>query len=141
MSFDPKKYIKSRWLKGADLPPGQSTTVTIKAAYEYTFESSGETKPALDFYDLDQSITLNKTQTQAMIDLFGTDPSKWIGKQISMMAVPSSFQGKPTILITAADAAAPQPAQPATPSGHVDAFPSSEPPSQQGDPAAEVQFK
>jgi hypothetical protein len=114
-TFDPTKYTQSRWIKGADLTPGQPITGTIKAAYEFTFEQSGDTKPALDFYDLDQSMTLNKTQVGTMIELFGNDPNQWIGKAVQLMAVPSSFQGKPTILITTANGGQPLAASPAAP--------------------------
>ena len=80
-------------------------TVTIARAYEHRFEQSNETKPALDFSDFDQSLALNKTQVVALIEAFGPDVRLWIGQTVSLLAVPSNYQGKPTILITTAESA------------------------------------
>lgn len=106
-TFDPEKYTKSRWLKGADLPKGKAVQVAIKSVYERTFEQTGDTKPVVDLVGMDQSIVLNKTQVTALIELFGTDVRVWPGQSIKLMAVPSAYPGKPSILISEGDAGAP----------------------------------
>ena len=103
MAFDPTKYTKSKFVKGSDLPK-RLTTVTIAKVYEHTFDQSGETKPALDFSDFDQSMALNKTQIATLIDLFGTDVRAWAGQRINLQPVPTQFAGKSSIMITLADA-------------------------------------
>lgn len=106
--FDPTKYTKSRWLKGADLPKGRAVVATIAKAYEHHFETTDETKPILDLEEVDQSLPLNKTQVTTLIDLFGTDVRLWVGQRISLQAIPSNYgPSKPTILIAAAPAEAP----------------------------------
>lgn len=121
-TFDPTKYTKSRWIKGADLQPGRPTMVTINAAFEQNFEQQNETKPALSFDEIDQSLILNKTQVKTMLDLFGNDPRAWVGQRINLLQVPSNYQGKPTILITSAESAPPtgngQPPRQPSPAGN-----------------------
>ena len=107
MNFDMSKYTRSKWLKGSDLPTGRATPDTIQRAYEHTFEQAGETKPVLEFLDLDQHLVLNKSQVTALINLFGPDARLWANQRVNLMPVPSSYQGKPTVLITAGETAAP----------------------------------
>lgn len=99
--FDASKYCKGKWLHGADLSENEQTVATINAAYEHTFEESGDTRPAIEFLELDQILLLNKTQTRTMIKLFGTNAGNWIGKRIAMFPVPTQSEGKPTIAIRA----------------------------------------
>ncbi len=120
-AFDATKYTKSKWLHGSDLALGMVYPATVKSAYEHTFDD-GTTRPVLDFYELDQSLSMNKSQTKTMVELFGANADAWIGQRVELMATPSNFQGKPTILIRKAAQSAPtvngQPVvtQPAAPS-------------------------
>jgi len=98
MSFDASKYTKSKWLHGSDLPLGQVVTLTIKEATEHAFDD-GTTRPVIRFYELDQALALNKTQTSTLIGLFGTNAGDWIAQRVELMATPSNYAGKPTILI------------------------------------------
>jgi hypothetical protein len=107
MNFDMSKYTRSKWLKGSDLPLGRATPATIKRVYENTFEQTGETKPVIEFLDLDQHLVLNKSQVMALINLFGTDAHLWANQRITLMPVPSNYQGKPTIMIGAGETATP----------------------------------
>ena len=123
MSFDPTKYTTGKWMKGDDIEDGERIIVTIEQAYEHTFEQNGDVRPALDFLEIEQSLSLNKTNTKKLIDLFGNDPDDWQGKQISLIRNPQSFNGKfgvlvgappkkrgPTLLDDAADVVFEQPA-------------------------------
>ncbi len=109
MSFDASEYVKSEWLHGEDLPDGEPVPVQIKTAYEYTFERDGTKRPVLEFYDLAQKLVLNKTQTRKLIELFGANAGAWVGQHIRLMAAPSNFEGKPTILIGRGAAQPPEP--------------------------------
>lgn len=104
MSFDASQYVKSEWLHGEDLPDGEPVAVQVKSCYEHTFERDGSKRPVLEFYNLDQKLVLNKTQTRKMIELFGVNAGAWIGQNIRLMSAPSNFEGKPTILIGRAQA-------------------------------------
>ena len=107
MSFDASKYTQSRWLKGSDLTPGQQLRVTVKAAYEHTFEQQNETKPVLSFHEIDQDLPLNKSQCATMISNFGPNAGLWVGQSLALMSAPSNYAGKPTILIMVAPAPVP----------------------------------
>lgn len=106
MSFDASQYVKSKWLHGSDLPLGQVVTLTIKEATEHAFDD-GSKRPVIRFYELDQSLALNKTQTASLIGLFGTNAGDWIAQRVELMATPSNYAGKPTILIRKAAQSAP----------------------------------
>lgn len=107
MSFDASKYTQSKWLHGADLAQGQVLTLTIKEATEHAFDD-GSKRPVVSFLELEQLLALNKTQTATLIALFGANAGGWAGQRIDLVAVPSNYAGKPTILIRQA-AAAPMP--------------------------------
>lgn len=102
MAVNLSKYTKSRWLRGNDLEAdydGEAIVVTIKTVTEETFEQTGETKPVVQFLELDQALICNKTQVGKLIDLFGDDAAGMVGKQITLQAAPSSYPGKSTIVI------------------------------------------
>lgn len=106
MSFDASQYVKSKWLHGSDLQLGQVVTLTIKEATEHAFDD-GSKRPVIRFYELDQSLALNKTQTASLIGLFGTNAGDWIAQRVELMATPSNYAGKPTILIRRAASSGP----------------------------------
>lgn len=102
MGINLGKYTKSKWLRGNDLEndyDGEAIVVTIKNVSEETFEQTGETKPVVQFIELEQALICNKTQVGKLIDLFGDDAAGMVGKQITLQAAPSSYPGKSTILI------------------------------------------
>ena len=93
MSFDTGKYTKNPFIKGEDLPEGERVVVTIKAAEEVTFPS-GDTVPVLEFLELDQKLTLNKTRIKKCVDLLGEDTDEWVGQRIALYQVDVTYQGK-----------------------------------------------
>lgn len=106
MSLDVTKYTKSKFLKASDLDLGRPTQATVKRVYEHTFEQENETKVVIEFREFDQHLVLNKTQIMTLVGMFGAQTGTWQGQRLNLTAVPSNYQGKPTILITA-DAAPP----------------------------------
>ena len=103
MSFDASRYAVGKFLHGSDIPAGQTLTLTIREAFEHQFDD-GSKRPALRFLEIEQIMTLNKSQVVAMIQAFGPNAGAWVSQRIELMSVPSNFQGKPTILIRAATA-------------------------------------
>jgi hypothetical protein len=103
-NFDASQFVKSKYLKGADLSRGKPVRVTVESVDQHEFPEQG-TKLVLKFLEIDQEMILNKTQTTTLIDLFGTQTSGWRGQRINLMQVASTYQGKPTVLITAAEMA------------------------------------
>lgn len=95
MSFDAGKYAKNPFLKGEDLDEDERLVVTIKTAEEVTFPS-GDVVPVLEFLEIDQKLTLNKTRVKKLIELYGTDSGEWIDRKIALYPVDVNFQGKTT---------------------------------------------
>lgn len=93
MAFDTEKYTASPFLKGDDLEEGERTIATIKSAEEVNFPS-GDTVPVLEFLELEQKLTLNKTRIKKLVEVLGDDTDDWIGKKISIYRVDVQFQGK-----------------------------------------------
>lgn len=103
MSFDTDKYTKSPFIKGDDLEEGERTVVTIKSAEEVSFPS-GDTVPVLEFLEIDQKLTLNKTRVKKLVEMLGEDTETWTGRKISMYRVDVQYQGKtmPGVAVAAA---------------------------------------
>lgn len=93
MSFNVDKYTQGVWLKGDDLDEGERTVVTIKAAYEHTFQD-GKQQPVLEFMEVDQKLTLNKTRAKKCVELLGDEPDEWVGKRIALYPVPTQYNGQ-----------------------------------------------
>lgn len=93
MSFDTSKYTRNPFLKGEDLEEGERMVVTIKSAEEVTFPS-GDTVPVLEFLEIDQKLTLNKTRIKKCVELLGEDTDAWEGQRIALYQVDVSYQGK-----------------------------------------------
>lgn len=103
MPFDTEKYTRNPFLKGEDLEEGERTTVTIKSAEEAAFPS-GDTVPVLEFLEMDQKLTLNKTRVKKCVELLGDDTSEWVGRKISLYRIDVNFNGKtmPGVAVAAA---------------------------------------
>ena len=104
--FDAQKFVKSPYLKAADLDRRRPVRVTVSAVEVREFENQGE-KPLLKFLEIEEGLILNKTQIRTMIDNFGSDTAAWIGQRILLKQVTSNYQGKPTIEIAPAEIVAP----------------------------------
>jgi hypothetical protein len=105
-NFDASQFVKSKYLKGSELDKRKPIRVTIQGVDQREFPEQGQ-KLVLSFLEIDQEMILNKTQIGTMIDLFGTSTGVWRGQRINLMQVTSSYQGKPTILITEGETVAP----------------------------------
>lgn len=105
-NFDASQFVKSKYLKGSELDKRKPIRVTIQGVDQREFPEQGM-KLVLSFLEIDQELVLNKTQISTMIDLFGTSTGVWRGQRINLMQVASSYQGKPTILITEGETVAP----------------------------------
>ena len=103
MAFDTGKYTASPFLKGDDLEEGERTTVTIKSAEEVNFPS-GDTVPVLEFLELDQKLTLNKTRIKKLCELLGEDTDSWIGRKVALYRIDVNYNGKtmPGVAVAAA---------------------------------------
>ena len=104
MSLDLKSYTKGKYLKGADLDPDERLIITIQSAFEETFPPVGDQPErktvALNFLEIDQIMTLNRTQIAALIAIHGDDTEEWPGQQILLYRIPAKTpQGAPTFTL------------------------------------------
>ena len=99
--IDATEFTKSKRLHGSDLQLGQPVEVTLAAVGIEQFDD-GTRRLTVEFLETEQTLTLNKSQTTSMIQLFGANTAGWAGQRIALTAVPSSYAGKPTILVTRA---------------------------------------
>lgn len=113
MAFDTDKYTKSPFIKGDDLEEGERTIVTIKSAEEVSFPS-GDTVPVLEFLEIDQKLTLNKTRIKKLVEMLGEDTDTWTGRKIAMYRIDVNYNGKtmPGVAVAAAPKGKQSKAQP-----------------------------
>lgn len=98
--------IHTFYLSAAHLEEGKASTVTINAADIRPIfdDKAGKELPAIviHFSDARRSLKCNKTQTEALWTITGSDnPSQWVGHKIRLEKVPTKRGGKFTIKITA----------------------------------------
>lgn len=91
-----KDMYPSTLLKSEDVTDaGGEMPVTIKSIDMKTFEGEGtkETKPIMVFTN-DHQMVVNKTNANALAEMFGDDTEAWIGKEITLIVAQVDFQGK-----------------------------------------------
>lgn len=104
MALDLRKYTQGKWFNGNSLAPDERKVVTIRNARDHRFERSNETRPILEFEEIEQKLSLNNTRLLKLIELLGDDPDKWAGKRITLYQTEVNFGGKqvPSIAISPA---------------------------------------
>jgi len=105
-NIDASQFVKGKYLKGSDLDKRKPIRVTVQDIDQREFPEQGQ-KLVLAFLEIDQDMILNKTQAQTMIDMFGPQTALWRGQRLHLMQVASSYQGKPTIVISEGEASVP----------------------------------
>jgi hypothetical protein len=105
-NFLASEFVKGKYLKAVDTDRRKPIRLTVEGVDQEDFPEQGK-KLVLSFLEIDQKMVLNKTQVGTMIDLFGVNTGLWRGQRLHLIQVTSSYQGKPTILITAGET--PQP--------------------------------
>lgn len=103
--------VFSTHLKAEELGPNKRVIVTIS---DVKMEKVGDdTKPVLYFDGKEKGLALNKTNTNALIDILSTDESDaWIGRKVCLYTTKVDYQGQ-RVLAIRMDAAVPQPERPA----------------------------
>lgn len=85
----------SKYLSAADL--GDKTPIVIIAGFEM-IELEGdhgtEVKPFITFEKTKKGMILNKTNANAIQDLYGPDTDAWLGKAIKLVVARVDFQGR-----------------------------------------------
>ncbi len=82
-------------LKAEDLKKhGRKGLVVTINTVEMVDLNDGSRKPLMSFTDEDKTMFLNKTNTNTLIELYGPESDEWHGKQITLIADKTDFQGK-----------------------------------------------
>ena len=89
------------WLEAEDLEGGE-TTVTIEYVREPTKDDVGlkgaqVTKPILKFVNRTKEMILNITNARRVRKMYGTEFSKWEGKQIPLVGEVGDFFGRKNV--------------------------------------------
>jgi hypothetical protein len=83
---------------------GETLTATIERVYLEDVGGDGEDKPVLRFHELNQGLVLNKTNSNALVELLGTsETEQWAGHKITMEKAKVEFQGRRVPAIRIAD--------------------------------------
>jgi hypothetical protein len=89
--MDSSKFFPSNWLKAEDVGE-QRKTVTIKNALEE--EIGGDQKLVIYFEEMDKGLVLNRTNYERLNDEWGTETSKWTGKQVELYTAMVTYKKK-----------------------------------------------
>lgn len=79
-SFFDYKYIGAWSLKGRDV------TVKIRAVKAETLrnKSGSDKKPVIYFHGSDKGFACNKTNAEAIVNMYGPETEKWVGQKITL---------------------------------------------------------
>lgn len=99
---------ESKYLKAADLK-GKNPTLVIERVELVTFENDGETKtrPAIFFQGKEKGMTLNPTNTEVLVQKFGSQSDDWIGKTVLLGTRYYKSFDKEGLVLTALDVSGP----------------------------------
>ena len=90
--MDINAAFPSDFIKAADLQ-GREVTVTM-ASVELKDVGSGEMKPTLYFAGKEKGLVLNKTNANAISQMYGDQTEAWNGRQVTLFPTQTDFQGK-----------------------------------------------
>ena len=85
------QFTAGEHLRALDLN-GQTVQVQISAVTVKDFDEGQ--KLVLGFVGRDQTLVLNKTNTNAVIDLYGGETDDWIGRDVEVYPTRVDFSGK-----------------------------------------------
>ena len=93
---------ESNYLKASDLG-GSTPTVSINSVELLEFDDddgSKEIKPAVGFQGKEKKLVLNKTNTEALINAFGSQSEDWQGKSVMLSTKFYKTFGREGIVLT-----------------------------------------
>ena len=84
-------YGQSKFMR-ADEWVGKRERVTITAVDDVEFEQG--LKPVLTFADHDKKLVINATNFDLLMDGFGNNTNKWVGRDVMLEGVKVKFKGR-----------------------------------------------
>lgn len=122
---DATQAFPSAFLKADDFLSGPQTLTIKEVNLRHEF-NDGSSKPVIEFGD-GKSLVCNKTNWNIVIEMYGRDTDKWIGKPLSLMRTMVDFQGKRTPAIRINPTSAPTQATSGAPSSNGHSAPQEDP--------------
>ena len=89
-SLLPGKFVKAADLNGKDV----TLTIDGLALEMVGNDNDAEEKPVLRFREREQGFVLNKTNINAIVDLYGSETNDWEGKQIVLFPTRTQYGGR-----------------------------------------------
>lgn len=90
----------SKNLKAADIEESEMVLTMKDVQMETVGQGkNAEDKPVLYFEETEKSLVLNKTNANAISQLYGPDTDGWGGKRIALFSTTVDFAGTPTLAI------------------------------------------
>ena len=77
-----KEFFPNKYLKAEDIKPDE--VVTIKEVRSELVGRDQDELPVMYLNEYDRSIVLNKTNANAVADVYGDDEVKWSGKKVKL---------------------------------------------------------
>jgi hypothetical protein len=96
MRVDLNRFTRGQFLNADDLK--DKSVVTIKDVVPYVFDRMDRLKLMLEGID-DKALPLNSTNIKRMIDKFGDESDKWIGKKITITKTKSRGEFESSFLV------------------------------------------
>lgn len=81
-----KSMFKGEYMKGDDVETPRVVTISAAILEDDPFEK-GKQRVVLSFIEDAQKLTLNKTNTKALIKALGAETDAWVGKKIKLAPV------------------------------------------------------
>jgi hypothetical protein len=83
----------SKYLKVADFS-GKPISYTIHSAQIEELGSEKERKPVVYFRETNKGLPLNRTNFNVIVDAYGDDSDRWVGKPLEVFRSRTHFAGK-----------------------------------------------
>jgi len=80
----------SKYLKHSDLD-GKAITYTINHAVIEELGADKEKKPVVYFKEINRGLVLNRTNWDALEDLYGDESDAWAGKKLELFPTKTTF--------------------------------------------------
>lgn len=90
-----EEMFPSRFVNSAALEQGP-LHLTINDVTQETVNLDGDQRWALNFAEIGQLLSLNKTNASTLAGLFGADSDSWIGKRITLLRQEVEYKGART---------------------------------------------
>lgn len=85
----------SKYVSAADLN-NQEVRVVMGAVQLESVDDGKPMLPVLYFQGMTKGLVLNKTNAKKLSELYGSETDHWAGQAVTLFAIQTEYQGKPT---------------------------------------------